>query len=654
MKAYKKNGLELISSLALSNKKYPNTVKYFPSKTELSREEAPSLRRSSPESVGIPSTLIASLLTALEAEERANIQSMLIVKDGCVICEAAKAGYSARLAHLAHSMSKSVTGMIIGMLVDGGHLKISDRIEKFFPQYDIHPETAKITIENLLIMSSGIDFSEAGSVTDLRWTETFLGSEPAFPQGEKFSYNSMNSYMLMAIASEIISEDLGMSLSAFLEERLFSPLGIKNYFWEKSPEGTEKGGWGLYLSLESFVKLGLMMAEGGVYNGRRILSEEWVVASTSTQSITPEGTGDFNYGYQIWVGRDSHDFLFNGMFGQNLLVIPKSNVIVAINAGNNELFQESPALRIIREHLSDTEGLTPITARHPTLLRKNQIYPLTARAWILPKEKKRGIAEFFGLKTRTPFDISFNPLISKFTLADNAQGILPLFVRVMQNNYQGGIESLQFRRSNDKLILISTEGGKEYTYAVGIYGYEFSNIDYCGEKYIVGAMAAAERGADGKTRFKIEFIYPELPNTRKMTLEVKSNGILIIDLTEIPDSKITESFISSLPAMNPKINLMLDLLESNLGKNFIERRVAELFSPSLTAVSQYAENGAELLAVENRKIEEKLSSMSIVRMMISRFTGAESELDEGKKSPSIGGMIISSLLGKLFSKGSDE
>jgi hypothetical protein len=504
-------------------------------------------------------------------------------------------------------------------------------------------------------MSSGIDFSETGSVTELRWAEAFLGSEPAFPQGEKFSYNSMNSYMLMAIAAEVISDDLGMTLSEFLEKRLFSPLGIKNYFWEKSHDGIEKGGWGLYLSLESFVKLGIMMADGGIYNGKRILSEEWVIASTSTQSITPDGTGDFNYGYQIWVGRESHDFLFNGMFGQNLLVMPKSNIIVAINAGNNELFQESPALKIIREHLSSYQGdLTPISARHPILLRKNQIYQLTARAWILPKEKKRGIAEFFGIKTRTPYDTSFNPLISKFLFADNSQGILPLFVRVMQNNYQGGIESIEFKRSGDRLTLISTEGGKEYTYPVGIYGYEFSNIDYCGEKYIVGAMAAAEKGADGKTRFKIEFIYPELPNTRRITLEVKPNGTLVFDMTEIPDSKITESFIASLPAMNPKINLMLDLLESNLGKNFIERRVAELFSPTLTAVSEYAENAAELLAIENRKIEEKLSSMSMVRLMISRFTGAESELDEGKKSPSLGGMIISSLLGKLFSRGTED
>ena len=255
METYKKRGLELISNLALANQKYPAVVNYIPSKTEVSKLESRDLPRQTPERVGISSAVIASIISDLEAEPRAELHSMIIVKDGFVIAECARKGYSARLAHLSHSMSKTVTGMLIGMLIDDGKLSIEDTLEKFFPEYDIQPETAKITIENLLIMSSGIAFSEIGAVTDSRWTETFLGSEPAFVQGEKFAYNSMNSYMLMVIAHKIISENYGVTVKEFLTERLFAPLGISDFLWEIGPEEIEKGGWGLYLSAESWASL---------------------------------------------------------------------------------------------------------------------------------------------------------------------------------------------------------------------------------------------------------------------------------------------------------------------------------------------------------------------------------------------------------------
>ena len=398
METYKKRGLELISNLALSNQKHPSVVSYIPSKTELSRQEHRDLPRAFPEKVGISSAVIASIINDLESEPRAELHSMIIVKDGYVIAECARKGYSARLAHLSHSMSKTVTGMLIGMLIDDGKLSIEDTLQRFFPEYDIHPATAAITVENLLIMSSGIAFSEIGAVTDSRWTETFLGCEPAFEQGEKFAYNSMNSYMLMAIAHKIISEEYGLTVKEFLKERLFNPLGINSFFWELGPEEIEKGGWGLYLSAESWAKLGIMMLNGGIYGAKRILSEDFVTAATSTQSITPNETGDFNYGYQLWVARSSHDFLFNGMLGQNVLVIPKNNIVVAINSGNNELFQESPALKIIRglrgKYSKQNFPLAPSQKNNLFLRFKSMAYTQT-------KEKRN--RTIFRLQAKSPF-----------------------------------------------------------------------------------------------------------------------------------------------------------------------------------------------------------------------------------------------------------
>ena len=645
MELYKKKGLELISNLAITNKKYPAVVKYTQKKTKTFAKEESSLPKCIPERVGVSSAVILSMLTALEGEHEANVHSMVIAKDGFVIAECARPGYSPHLAHLSHSMSKSVTGMLIGILIEEGLIRITDTLGELFPEYDVDPKCKSITVRALLIMSSGIEFSEIGSVTDTRWSETFLSSAPVFAEGEKFSYNSMNSYILMVIAERIINENYNESVSEFLKRRIFSPLGIKEFFWEKSPEGIEKGGWGLYLSAESWAKLGLMMLGGGSYNGKQILSREWVEQSTARQITTPDETGDYSYGYQIWVSRTKSDFLFNGMLGQNVLVIPKNQLVIAINAGNNELFQDSPALKIIQNHLSvepealAAQGLGAI----PALKRKLESF-FSMNTWVIPMEKKRGIAEFLHLRSSTPFNEKFYPVLKKYRFAENNQGILPLFVRAMQNNYQGGIESFEFRKNGEELQLISTEGGREYVYNIGFYGYAFSSIDYLGEKYVVGAMAAA----DSPDSRRIEFIFPELPNTRRITLTESYEGVMTVSMTEIPDSKITDSFVTSIPAMSPKINFALDVLETNLGKNFIERRLSEVFSPTLTAISENAPNFDELLLRENRKIKETLSSMNIVRMLIGKVTGSEDS--EEKRSHTLREFILSSIKNRFFSR----
>ncbi|MBO7302596.1 MAG: hypothetical protein J6U68_00235, partial [Clostridia bacterium] len=276
------------------------------------------------------------------------------------------------------------------------------------------------------------------------------------------------------------------------------------------------------------------------------------------------------------------------------------------------------------------------------------------RLTVKPMERRRGLAEFFGLKPREPFVSAFSSLLmTRFVFADNAQGILPLFVRAMQNNYQGGIKSFEFKRTGERLYLSVTEGDTEYEYKIGFYDYLFTDLDFCGEKYTVGAIANARQDESGEYTYDFEFIFPELPNTRTLSLKLNANGTLTVRMNEIPDSKIAASFIDSIPAMSPKISFALGMLESNLGKNFIERRISELFSPTIYAVSNHAEEFNSLLEYENYRVKEKLSSLGMVRMLISRFTGADTpEPDENKKAPSLGGMLISSLLGKLFSRGS--
>jgi hypothetical protein len=256
MEKWKKRTVELVAGLALSDKKYPSVVPYYPKKTHICPKESLYFSRVSPDKEGISTATLRCMLSELESEMRANIHSLLVLSHGGVICRCAAPGYDGAIPHLAHSMSKTVTGMAIGFLVSEGRLSVDTPLSRIFPEYTVSDKRLRsATVRNLLCMQSGVKFNEAGVVTDSTWLKTFLMSPLSAAPGTVFHYNSMNSYMLARIVVRIT----GASLTEFVGERLFSPLGIKNYFWEIGPEGIEKGGWGLFLSAESWAKIGWML-----------------------------------------------------------------------------------------------------------------------------------------------------------------------------------------------------------------------------------------------------------------------------------------------------------------------------------------------------------------------------------------------------------
>ena len=311
-------------------------------------------------------------------------------------------------------------------------------------------------------------------------------------------------------------------------------------------------------------------------------------------------------------------------------------------------------MSIIEKYLSiDTEALIQPANSKISLPKAIEAFS-SHRMTLKPKKKQRGIMELLGLRSDTPFDSELSPLLKCFDFAENNQGILPLFVRVLQNNYQGSIKKFRFVRERNSLYLISREGEKEYSYEIGIYGYKFTELEYEKEKYTVGALVSYMGKENGKRKYRIEFIFPELANKRSIELILDEKDRLQVKMSEFPDSKIAGTFISSIPAMNPKIGFAISLLESNLGKNFIEKRLSELFSPTLFAIYENSEEREAFLSRENERINEKLASMGMVKMMINSFFGRENEENTPQKPSSLGGLLFSAMLGGLFSKKKEQ
>ncbi len=653
MENFKKKAIELLMGLAVNEKKNPAVVPYIPAKLSSSANEKKSLQRR----LGGPkrkySRTLTMLLRELEYERRANIHNIMIIKNGEVICEASHPGYDTNVYHLAHSMSKTVTALAIGFLADEGKLDINQRVADIFPEisYKDH-RFSSITVEHLLTMRSGVSFAELGSVTETRWTDAFFSSELSFAPGESFAYNSMNSYILGKIVTRITKR----RLSDFLREKLFEPLDIDNYLWEIGPEGTEKGGFGLYLSCESFAKIGLMLLGCGSYNGRRIISQDFVSLMTRTHSYAPLEKGGFNYGYHIWTSRDSSDFLLNGMLGQNVLVSPENNVVVSINAGNNELFQDSPALEIIKKYISSlSEDSYATRAEFYSL--KNRIKTFFVRRhWVRPKQKIRSVSTLLRLRDSKPFDECWNPVLGSYAFPENNSGILPLFISVMQNNYIGGIEKISLQRRKNTLLFTSVEGGIAYEIPVGLYGFEESIINFKGEKYIVRAIGEAMEDEDRNPVYKIELIFPELPNTRMIKITHAPEGIRV-RLSESPNQRVADRFISSFTE-GGKLGFAMGLIEKKIGEDFISKRLTSLFNPDLSGIDTRISGWESIIEAVNREIcEKRESDNKFVKSFIGKFIGDEKEEKPKEEKPKSGGFLakaISALFSKVKPAGEKE
>ena len=614
MEKWLKRSVDLLTSLSLGTDGDPSVVPYYPQKTEISSVENKYFKRSSPERHGISSRRIYNMLAELEWERRANVHSLMILSDGEVISECSREGYSVNTFHLSHSMSKTVTGLAVGILCDEGELTVNDKLADLFPEISYKdPRFSSITVEHLLSMQSGIPFSEAGSVTETAWTDAIFSSTLRFTPGTEFAYNSMNSYML----GRIVERVAGMSLLSFVSEKIFSPLGITNYFWEKGPEGTEKGGWGLYLSAESWAKLGYTILMGGVFEGKRILSEEWVRSATRPHALSPMSNGDFNYAYQMWVGRDSDEILFNGMLGQNVWICPKNRIVAVITSGNNELFQMSPALDIIRKYLgcdiSDRRSDGDLR-----VLREREERFFDSRRFAVPLEPRRGLLYFLRLRPDTPFDHRWDDILDEMILPKNNISMLPLIVSGMQNNLSAGIESITLERSGESLIMSFTEGDAEYSLEIGLYGYKHTVLDFRGEKYAVSTIGEAHYGRQGM-EYRIELLFPELPNTRTLCIVKNGDDVYEISFSEMPNHEILNALIARIPAKSSVVSFALDLLKRRYGENFIENKLEGIFSPTVTAFSAEAEDLYELIEEEERRMGEQSGIERVIRALVSRF-----------------------------------
>lgn len=295
-------------------------------------------QRVTPESVGIPSLAIEGLLDDFESGFT-EPHGLMIMRHGKVCAEGYWAPYAKGLRHGLQSHTKTYTATAVGIAYTEGLLKLDDKVIDYFPEFlpeNISDNLKKLTIHDVLCMGCGMDDQPLISEN---WIRDFFAEPIVHEPGTVFMYNNIGSTLLGAIVKKVT----GQGIREYLKPRLFDKLGINtdNQRWIYIVDGHESGAGGLYTTVEDNLRLMKMYADGGVFNGERILAEDYVKRATTKQNdqntattagaLSPEAMDNFvGYGYQIWMCRPKDSYRADGAMGQFTIVLPEKDMIVSI------------------------------------------------------------------------------------------------------------------------------------------------------------------------------------------------------------------------------------------------------------------------------------------------------------------------------------
>ena len=307
-------------------------------------------RTSTPEEQGIDSAKLAEGLLEMR-EKDIRIHSLLVIRNGRVFLDAYFYPYDGSTVHDIASVGKSVTTTLIGIAIDQGKLKLDDPMLSFFPDIKItnpDPRLEKITIRDLAMMANGLDstgfeqdeHTEAVMEASENWLQNAVDRKMVSEPGTRFVYDSPG----MHILSGILQNTTGMTELEFARQNLFDPLGIKDVVWSTDPQGYTHGFGNICLHPRDAAKLGYLWLNQGVWDGKQIVSKQWVQETSKTQINT--GMGD-NYSYGWWISEENGSvsaIFAQGRGGEYVQLIPSFNIIIVITASGANIDQVEPYL----------------------------------------------------------------------------------------------------------------------------------------------------------------------------------------------------------------------------------------------------------------------------------------------------------------------
>ena len=284
---------------------------------------------------------------------RRPVTGLLLLRDDSILFEHYQYGRTDTDLLLGQSMTKSVTGVLVGLAIADGAIRSVDDTPEMYVAGFKGSEYGRTPIRDLLHMSSGVDFGEErDNSRDLNrlWIDMVAGTgftkkgtvnsltqfnKRVAPPGTIFRYASIEPDVLGVLLRHV----LGRPLSAYMQEKLWQPIGAEaDATWLVDAEGIEVAHFGFSAVLRDYARLALLLASDGAWEGRQIVPASWVHSATMVRSsdeyLAPgRATRSLGYGYLLWLlpGK-RRQFALIGQNGQRICIDPASRLVMVQTA----------------------------------------------------------------------------------------------------------------------------------------------------------------------------------------------------------------------------------------------------------------------------------------------------------------------------------
>ena len=270
----------------------------------------------------------------IKAKRYRLVNSVLVYENSDLVFERYYNNTDGNSRNQIKSVWKSILSLTLGACVDRGAIQgIDEPICRFLPQFaqNIQPCRSAITIRDLLAMSSGIYWNggihyHCPMLEQMRRSKDWIGHiadvKAADYPGDRFAYKEWDVILLSAI----IGRAWGSSSWDACNECLYKPLGISSEKWTQSACGVDYPSWGADassdLTARDMAKIGLLMVGGGEWEGRRVISGDYI-----KKAISPSKAG---YGFLFWLSDKGYHA--RGFGGQELNVYPDKKIVAVVQA----------------------------------------------------------------------------------------------------------------------------------------------------------------------------------------------------------------------------------------------------------------------------------------------------------------------------------
>ncbi|NPD46133.1 serine hydrolase [Lentimicrobium sp. S6] len=403
-------------------------------------------KTSTPEVQGMDSEKLSKMMEYYQKhfaeEEKQMIESVAIIRNGYIVADIyTNPNYNGEDVHIINSCTKSIMSALVGIAIEKGFIEsVNTPIVELLDTTgldSISQQLRMVSLKDLLSMQTGwhardsyvyqwVGLFEMQKTSN--WTQHVLNRSFETNPGERFEYSNMASYMLSAI----IAKNTGLNTLDFAKKYLFSPLGIDEVRWDKSPEGVYVGFARMWLKPHDMAKIGHLYLHKGLWDGQQIISEKWIEESTTVQSFpkkyryvyTDEMKVDYGtsgglwlmtrlgrpftdgYGYQWWLGKDG-SYAAVGVGGQFIMNYPKYNLTVVFTSklkGVKTFFPYKMFKKFIVASIKSDSEIAPNSTAYNKLLELSM--PIRCSNQQVKKDSLPSIAKSISGKT---FILDTNP-----------------------------------------------------------------------------------------------------------------------------------------------------------------------------------------------------------------------------------------------------